>query len=128
MMTFRRVPSRCFLWSNWAVQLIFVCTFVNTVVISRAAESSKPTPTKNVAVITTAYFHNSHSDVIASRLRQTDTLDGKGDDSPLKLVSLCTDQRPANGISRLLAPSHRSQMTATDEYALTLGPGRFEVA
>ncbi len=127
MMTSRRVPSRCFLSSNWAVQLILVCTVVNPVVISRAAESPKPTPTKNVAALVTAYYHNSHADVIASRLLQTDTLDGKGKDSPLKLVSLYTDQRPPNDISRLLAASHHFRVSPSIEDALTLGTGRLAV-
>src|SRR5688572_24381584 len=70
--------------------------FANAVVPARAAEPSKPAPAKNVAAIVTVYHHNSHADVIVSRLLQTDTLDGKGKDSPLKLVSLYTDQRPAN--------------------------------
>jgi hypothetical protein len=73
------------------------------------------------------YRHNSHADVIVSRLLQTDTLDGKGKDSPLKLVSLYTDQRPADDISRLLAASHRFRISETIEDALTLGAGRLAV-
>ena len=38
---------------------------------------------KRVAVLTTVYRHNSHADVIASRLLLTDMLDGTGKDSPL---------------------------------------------
>jgi len=65
--------------------------------------------------------------VILSRLLQTDTLDGKGKDSPLKLVSLYTDQRPTGDISRLLAASHRFRLSETIEDALTLGTGRLAV-
>jgi len=114
-------------WWGRLAQLILVSTLVTPVVLARAVEPSKPTTSKNVAVITTAYFHNSHADVIASRLLQTDTLDGKGKDSPLKFVSLYTDQRPANDISRLLAASHRFRMSETVEDALTLGTGRLAV-
>ena len=83
--------------------------------------------TRNVAALVTEYRHNSHADVIVSRLLQTDTLDGKGNESPLKLVSLYTDQRPANDISRLLAASHRFRTSDTIEDALTLGTGRLAV-
>ena len=60
-----------------------------------------------VAGIATTYFHNSHADVILSRLVQTDTLDGKGTHPPLDLVSLFTDQVPKNDISRKLAAQHK---------------------
>src|SRR3954465_8685442 len=63
--------------------------------------------TRRVAAVVTEYRHNSHADVIVSRLLLTDMLDGTGSDFPLKLVSLYTDQKPANDISRLLAASHR---------------------
>ena len=84
-------------------------------------------PTKNIAAIVTVYRHNSHADVIVSRLLQTDTLDGKGKDSPLKLVSLYTDQRPTGDMSRPLAAAHRFRMSETIEDALTLGTGRLAV-
>lgn len=83
-----------------------------------AQESSKP---KKVAAVVTEYRHNSHADVIVSRLLLTDTLDGKGKDSPLRLVSLFTDQKPKNDISRLLAASHRFPIAGSIHDALTLG-------
>src|SRR5438552_12247827 len=92
-----------------------------------AAEPGIATPNKNVAAIVTVYHHNSHADVIVSRLLQTDTLDGKGKESPLKLVSLYTDQRPADDISRALAASHRFRLSETIEDALTLGTDRLAV-
>ena len=82
---------------------------------------------KNVAAIVTEYRHNSHADIIVSRLLQTDTLDGKGKDSPLKLVSLYTDQKPSNDTSRMLAASHRFPIYDTIEGALTLGTGELAV-
>src|SRR6185436_8910491 len=75
----------------------------------------------------TVYSHNSHADLIVSRLLQTETLDGKGKDSRLKLVSLYTDQKPEKDISRLLAASHRFRVSQSIEDALTLGTGRLAV-
>src|SRR5207249_1555201 len=101
--------------------------FANSVAPARGIESTDPPSAKNVAAIVTVYHHNSHADVIVSRLLQTDTLDGKGKDSPLKLVSLYTDQRTEKDISRLLAASHRFRVSNTIEDALTLGTGRLAV-
>jgi hypothetical protein len=89
--------------------------------------TASPPPPKNVAAIVTVYYHNSHADLIASRLLQTDTLDGKGKESPLKLASLYTDQKPEKDISRLLAASHRFRVSPSIEDALTLGTGRLAV-
>ncbi len=83
--------------------------------------------TRRVAAAVTEYRHNSHADVIVSRLLLTDMLDGTGRDSPLKLVSLYTDQRPATDISRLLAASHRFPIRPTIADALTLGTGALAV-
>src|SRR5258708_3599920 len=112
---------------NGPLRLLFVCALVNAILVAQAANPPKQVATKNVAAIVTVYFHNSHADVIASRLLQTYTLDGKGDESPLKLVSLYTDQKPENDISRLLAASHRFRMSETVEDALTLGTGKLAV-
>jgi hypothetical protein len=92
-----------------------------------AAELTNSPSTKKIAAVVTLYTHNSHADLIVSRLLQTDTLDGKGKDSPLQLVSLYTDQKPEKDISRLLAASHRFRVSDTIEDALTLGTGRLAV-
>src|SRR2546425_9518940 len=92
-----------------------------------AAEPASTLLARNIAAIVTVYHHNSHADLIVSRLLQTDTLDGKGKDSPLKLASLYTDQKPEQDISRLLAASHRFRMSDMIEDALTLGTGRLAV-
>jgi hypothetical protein len=84
-------------------------------------------PTRRVAAVVTEYRHNSHADVIVSRLLLTDMLDGTGRDSPLKLASLYTDQRPPNDISRLLAASHRFPVKSSISDALTLGTGKLAV-
>ena len=57
-------------------------------------------PPKRIAAIVTEYRHNSHEDVIVGRLLQTYTLDDKGKQPNLKLVSLYTDQVPKNDTSR----------------------------
>jgi len=82
---------------------------------------------KRVAAVVTEYRHNSHADIIVSRLLQTDTLDGKGKVSPLKLVSLYTDQKPKNDTSRMLAASHRFPIYDNVEDTLTLGTGKLAV-
>ncbi|MEZ6072007.1 MAG: hypothetical protein R3C10_17525 [Pirellulales bacterium] len=82
---------------------------------------------KKVAAVVTEYRHNSHADIIISRLLQTDTLDGKGNDSPLELVALYTDQRPTSDTSRMLAASHRFPIYDTIAGALTLGTGKLAV-
>ncbi|MEY3276205.1 MAG: hypothetical protein RL153_1472, partial [Verrucomicrobiota bacterium] len=51
------------------------------------APAAEPSRRLNVAVLTTEYRHNSHADVIASRLVLTDMLDGTGKESPLRLAS-----------------------------------------
>lgn len=84
-------------------------------------------PTRRVAAVVTEYRHNSHADVIVSRLLLTDMLDGTGRESPLKLASLHTDQKPANDISRLLAASHRFPIKPTIAETLTLGSGKLAV-
>lgn len=80
-----------------------------------------------VAAVVTEYRHNSHADIIVSRMLLTDMLDGTGRDPGLKLVSLYTDQRPANDISRLLAASHRFPIKPTIAETLTLGTDRLAV-
>jgi hypothetical protein len=92
--------------------------------VSSRAQDGGP---RRMAAIVTEYRHNSHADVIVSRLLLTDTLDGRGRELPLRLVSLYTDQKPAGDISRLLAASHRFPINARIADALTLGTGRLAV-
>src|SRR4029078_12862709 len=49
---------------------------------------------RRVAVVTTVWRHDAHADVIASRLVQGFTLDGKGEFPRLKLASAYVDQFP----------------------------------
>lgn len=86
------------------------------------AESRLP-----VAAVVTEYRHNSHADIIVSRLLQTHTLDGKGEEPALALASLFTDQVPRNDTSRMLAASHRFPIFDTIADTLTLGGDRLAV-
>ena len=78
-------------------------------------------PPKRVAAIVTHYTHNSHADVIAGRLLQTHTLDGKGPRPNLQLVSLYADQFPKEDMSRRLASEHGFPLCGTIREALLLG-------
>jgi hypothetical protein len=80
-----------------------------------------------VAVVTTVWRHNSHADVIGSRLVQGYTLDGKGEFPKLKLVSAYVDQFPANDMSRRLVKEHGFTIYDTVAGALTLGGERLAV-
>jgi hypothetical protein len=118
--------SRLFGWRP-IIWIALAGAFVNVTAPARAAQPAESSPAKKIAAIVTVYTHNSHADLILSRLLQTDTLDGKGADSPLKLASVYTDQKPDKDISRLLAASHRFRTSETIEDALTLGTGHLAV-
>src|ERR1051325_10164925 len=79
--------------------LILAALLLAGSILNATAAESTAQRSKNVAAIVTEYRHNSHADIIVSRLLKTDTLDGKGNRSPLKLVSLYTDQVPKNDLS-----------------------------
>ncbi|HEV3341638.1 MAG TPA: hypothetical protein VG125_14830, partial [Pirellulales bacterium] len=82
---------------------------------------------KSIAAVVTAYFHNSHADVIVGRLIEGYTLDGRDERPNLKLVSLYTDQVPAGDESRQLAAQHGFRICPSVTDALTLGTGRLAV-
>ena len=52
-----------------------------------------------VAGVTTLYKKNTHADVLIGRVLETDTLNGKGRDSELELISLYVDQVEDDDIS-----------------------------
>ena len=95
--------------------------------VGRADEATQPPKLPRIAAIVTSYYHNSHADVIVSRLFQTDTLDGKGRAPRLKLVSLYTDQVPENDVSRALAKQYGFPIFDSIAGALTLGTGELAV-
>ncbi|MCH2366355.1 MAG: hypothetical protein MK554_03925 [Planctomycetes bacterium] len=93
----------------------------------RLQKKGPPKLRPKIAAIVTEYRHNSHADIIVSRLLQTYTLDGNGRTSPLELVSLYTDQVPGTDTSRSLAKTHGFRLSPTIEDALTLGTGKLAV-
>src|SRR6186713_849310 len=86
--------------------------------LAAAARAEEKTP--EIAVITTAYYQNSHADVLATRLLKGYTLDGQGEFPKLKFASLYTDQVPANDISRKLATEFKFPIYENVADALTL--------
>ena len=84
-------------------------------------------PPKRIAAVVTEYRHNSHADVIVSRLLLTHTLDEKGERPNLKLVSLYTDQVPESDTSRKWAKKFGVPIYKTVEETLTLGTGKLAV-
>lgn len=83
--------------------------------------SAGPRRLPQVAAVVTAYFHNSHADVIVSRLLQTMTLDGKGEHPTLELVSLYVDQPESSGVGLEIAKEHHVPVFKTVADALTRG-------
>jgi len=79
-----------------------------------------PSP-KRIAAIVTEYRYNSHADVIVGRLVQGFMLNDQGARPNLKLVSLYTDQVPANDTSRALMKKHGIPIYKTIAETLTLG-------
>ena len=84
-------------------------------------------PPKRIAAVVTEYRHNSHADVIVSRLLLTHTLDEKGERPNLELVSLYTDQVPESDTSRKWAKKFNVPIFKTVEETLTLGAGKLVV-
>jgi hypothetical protein len=111
--------------------VLFICLSVLPVSLSlmvvpatrgadnRTASDIKRVP--KVAAIVTAYFHNSHADVIVSRLLQTMTLDEKGERPALELASLYVDQPNGSSVGLEIARAHHIPIYKTPAEALTLG-------
>lgn len=119
----RPSPPRAVLVSRIATTLAAL-----VLVISPAAMPADPArPAKRVAAVVTEYRHNSHADVIVSRLFQTQTLDGAGSRPGVELQSLFTDQVPATDTSRKWAALHHFRISDSVHDALTLGTGHLAV-
>lgn len=95
---------------------------------SPAVAEEKP---PRVAAIVTSYYHNSHADVLASRLFQSHSLDGSGRFPKLQLASLYTDQAQTDptylDVSRKLAAKYKFPIYDTVAGALTLGTDKLAV-
>jgi hypothetical protein len=105
----------------------FFVPFVASCFLSAIPSACSQDQIPRVAVITTEWRHNSHADVIASRLVQGYTLDGQGDFPKLKLASAYVDQFPANDMSRRLATQHGFTIFDSIQKALTLGGDKLAV-
>ena len=92
--------------------------------VSADDAAAKP---KRIAAVVTEYRHNSHADVIVSRLFQTQTLDGKGAKPRMQLMSVYTDQVPETDTSRKWAQQYGFRISDTVADALTLGSGDLAV-
>ncbi|WP_254513344.1 hypothetical protein [Anatilimnocola floriformis] len=101
---------------------LFALLFIGLIQFTTAQEKIP-----RVAVITTAWYPNSHADVIGGRLLEGYNLNGEGEFPQLKLVSIFTDQVPANDKSRALAEKHHVPIFDTIEKALTLGGDKLAV-
>jgi hypothetical protein len=117
--------SRCVCLVKLSVAFAFLMACASLSQFAVADNSVEKVP--RIAAIVTAYYHNSHADVIVSRLLQTDTLDGKGRHPKLKLVSLYTDQVPKNDKGHGLAKEHKVPIYKTVREALTLGTDKLAV-
>jgi len=82
---------------------------------------------KRVATVITEYRRNSHADVIAGRLLEGYEYYGERRQSRVEVVSMYTDQVPANDMSRAMAKKHDVMLAPTVRDALTLGSPRLQV-
>ena len=92
-----------------------------TVVLSTSLARAEEAKTLKIAAIVTAYYHNSHADVIVSRLVQGYNLDDRKPYPKLELASLYVDQFLENDKSRELSKKYGFPIYDTVEETLTLG-------
>ena len=94
---------------------------------AKESTATKSDKVPRLAVITTEYRRNSHSEIIAGRVFSSYSLDGKGEYPKLEIVSLYTDQVPENDVSREQAKQYGFKIAGSVEEALTLGTGELAV-
>jgi len=107
----------------WVLVFLSVAGLGQAFAGAGSAEEKRP----RLAVVTTVWRHNAHADVLASRLVEGYTLDGKGEFPKLELASAYVDQFPANDMSRALAREHGFTIYDTVAGALTLGGQKLAV-
>ena len=87
------------------------------------AQQSRP----KVAAIVTEFRHRSHADVICTRILDGYFPDGRRQQPRTRIVSMYTDQVPADDMSRAFAYRKRFTIYPTIEEALTLGGDQLAV-
>jgi hypothetical protein len=97
------------------------------VLLALSLVSSARAEPKQIAALVTVYNHNSHADVIVSRLLEGYTLNGQGERPDLRLISLYTDQVPANDKSRKLAEQYGFKIYDNVTDTLTLAGDKLAV-
>lgn len=105
------------------IRMLWRVFFLLLLAVPLSAQEKLP----RVAVVTTVWRHNSHADVLGSRLVEGYTLDGQGEFPKLKLVSAYVDQFPDNDMSRRLAKEHGFTIYDTVAGALTQGGDKLAV-
>lgn len=106
------------------LSLLFLAVLAACTAACTAPEMDRPIP---VAAIIGTWFPNSHPEVILGRLLKTYTLDGKGEQPRLKLVSLYRDTPDKRDQSEALAKEYGFTIYDSIEGALTLGTGKLAV-
>lgn len=98
---------------------------------AHSAEAVEKQDVPQVAAIVTSYYHNSHADVLVSRMFQGHMLNGTGRFPKLKLASLYTDQiqtEPAyKDVSRAMVAKYMLPLYDNISDALTLKTGKLAV-
>ncbi|MCM8814578.1 MAG: hypothetical protein NC931_01130 [Candidatus Omnitrophica bacterium] len=102
--------------------LFFLLIFLNCL-FSQTNQSAE----KTVAAIISDWFRYSHSDVILSRILKTYTLDGHGQKSQLKLVSVYRDKPTEKDMTVSLAQEYGFKISGTIEEALESETGILSV-
>lgn len=80
-----------------------------------------------VAALATTYHHNSHADVLLTRLARTDTLDGRGARLPMSMASLFSEQSPKDDMAPAIAAEAGIKRHGSISSALNLGGNRLAV-
>lgn len=95
-----------------------------------ARMKTQPVGLANAPVIggvTTVYHHNSHSDMIFSRITETDSLDGQGAKPEMKIHGIYVDQFPENDTARAHSEKYGWSLVDSIEKALVGKDGKLAV-